>query len=583
MKLALALPFAVLLAAEVKFPKAYPPTNDVVMDNLVGIPMRDGVKLYADVYRPAAPGKYPVIISRTPYSTERAPSAYDAAVFFAQRGYVYVFQDVRGRHESEGKWEPFRNDIEDGYDTVEWSAVQPWSNGKVGMQGGSYLGHVQWRAAMARPPHLVAIFPSVAATSLYHDWITLNGGWHLSFNFGWGPVRQESRIMQNTGMHTMVGGPDSLNFDKLQRHLPLNDMQKLAGRNAQFYKDWLAHPDYDDYWKKLNAEEVMDKIAVPAHTFGGWFDIFTQGSQRGYMLLSKKGATETARKQSNMVIGPWGHGSSQKFGELDFGPHAHVDQHALELRWFDFHLKGLANGLDKEPPVKIYVMGRNEWVYENEFPIARAQNKNLYMRAGGKLTWTEPPDDAKPDTYRYDPDNPVPSLGGNNCCGTPTPAGPRDQRPLDPRGDILHYTSDFLTEPVEVTGPLKLVLHAASDARDTDFVAKLIDVYPDGRALNMAEGIVRARYREGAHASKLLEPGKVYEFTVDMVGTSVEFQRGHRIRVDVTSSHFPQFDRNPNTGEAFGTSTNVKIATQTVHHSKTYPSHLVLPVVPARK
>ena len=195
------------IGADVKFPEGYPPTNDVMMDNLVAVPMRDGLKLFADVYRPAGPGKYPVIVSRTPYSSERAPSAYASAVYFAQRGYVYVLQDVRGRHESEGKWEPFRNDIEDGYDTIEWAAAQPWSTGKVGMQGGSYLGHVQWRAAMAKPPHLVTIFPSVAATSLYHDWITLNGGWRLSFNFGWGPVRQESRIMQNTGPHTLAGGP----------------------------------------------------------------------------------------------------------------------------------------------------------------------------------------------------------------------------------------------------------------------------------------------------------------------------------------------------------------------------------------
>jgi putative CocE/NonD family hydrolase len=582
MKPFLPILFAATLVAEVKFPKAYVPTNDVVMDNLVAVPMRDGVKLFADVYRPKEPGKYPVIVSRTPYSTERAPSAYEAPMFFAQRGYVFVFQDVRGRHESEGKWEPFRNDIEDGYDTIEWAAAQPWSNGKVGMEGGSYLGHVQWRAAMARPPHLTTIFPMVAATSLYHEWMTLNGGWHLSFNFGWGPVRQESRIMQNTGPHIMAGGPDAINFDKLQRHLPLNDMQALAGRNAQFYKDWLLHPDYDDYWKKLNAEEVMDKISVPAHTFGGWFDIFSQGSIRGYALLSKKGATEAARKQSNMMMGPWGHGSSPKFGDLEF-PSGHVDTHALELRWYDFHLKGLKNGLDQEAPVKLYVMGRNEWVLENEYPLARTQYKKMFLQPGAKLSWNEPADDAKADSYRYDPDNPVPSLGGNNCCGTPTPAGPKDQRPLDSRGDILHYTSEFLTEPVEVTGPVKVVLHAASDARDTDFVAKLIDVYPDGRALNMAEGIIRARYREGADKPKLLEPGKVYEFTVEMPGTSVEFQRGHRIRVDVTSSHFPQFDRNPNTGDPFGTNAKVKIAAQTVHHSKTYPSHVLLPVIPARK
>ena len=567
------------LMAAVKFPEAYPPANDIVMENLVPIAMRDGVKLYADVYRPAAPGRFPVIVSRTPYSTERAPSAYDAAVFFSRRGYVYVYQDVRGRHESEGKWEPFRNDIEDGYDTIEWAARQSWSNGKVGMQGGSYLGHVQWRAAMSKPPHLVTIFPAVAATSLYYDWITLNGGWRLSFNFGWGPVRQESRVMQNTGPHT-IPGVAGISFDQMQRHLPLNDMQRLAGRNAQFYKDWIAHPDYDAYWKKLNAEEVMDQIGVPAHTFGGWFDIFSQGSQRGYALLSKKGATENARRGSRMIMGPWGHGSSQKFGDLDFGPHAHIDEHAIELRWYDYWLKGAANGLDREPPVTVYIMGRNEWRQENEYPLARTEYKKMYLTGGRGLSWDAPPPGTAPDVYRYDPGNPVPSLGGNNCCGTPTPAGPKDQRPVESRGDVLVYTSDTLKEPVEVTGPVKVVLYASSNCVDTDFVAKLVDVYPDGRALNMAEGIVRARYREGAGKPKLLEPGKVYEMAIDLVGTSVEFQRGHRIRVDVTSSHFPQFDRNPNTGEPFGTSAVVKVATQTVHHSREYPSYVLLPVIP---
>jgi len=582
---------APVLAAQVKFPVAYPPSNDVVIENLVAVPMRDGVKLYADVYRPAGEGKHPVIVSRTPYSTERYPSAYDAAVFFAQRGYVYVFQDVRGRHESEGKWEPFRDDIEDGYDTVEWAARQSWSNGKVGMQGGSYLGHVQWRAAMAKPPHLVAMFPAVAATSLYHDWITLNGGWRLSFNFGWGPVRQESRIMQNTGPHTMAGGPDAIRYDRMLWHLPLADMQKLAGRNAQFYRDWIAHPDYDEYWKKLNAEEVFGGIGIPVHTFGGWFDIFSQGTLRGYVGMSKKGATEQARKGSRMVIGPWGHGSSQKFGDLDFGAHAHVDQHALELEFFDYWLKGVKNGLDGKPPVTEFIMGRNEWRQHAEYPPARMQYRKMYLSSGGsanslhgdgRLSWDAPKAGGKPDRYRYDPDNPVPSLGGNNCCGTPTPAGPRDQRPIETRGDVLVYTSEILKAPVEITGPVQVGLQASTDAVDTDFVAKLVDVYPDGRAISVAEGIVRARYREGTDKPKLVEPGKVYEFVIDLVGTSNEFGVGHRIRVDITSSHFPQFDRNPNTGEKFGMGTKVKVAEQTVYHEPGRASYVELPVLPRR-
>ncbi|MDA1314497.1 MAG: CocE/NonD family hydrolase [Acidobacteria bacterium] len=570
-----------------KFAEEIPPRNDITMENRVAVPMRDGVILYADIFRPVGEGKYPVLVSRTPYSTERAPSSYTAGVYFARRGYVFVYQDIRGRHESEGRWEPFRDDIDDGYDTIEWAAKQSWSNGKVGMEGGSYLGHVQWRAAMAAPPHLVTMFPQVASTSLYHDWITLNGGWRLSFNFGWGAVRQESRIMQNTGQHTM-DGPDNMSYDKVLWHLPLNTMQPLAGRNAQFYKDWLAHPNYDDYWRKINAEEVFEKIGIPVHTLGGWFDIFSQGTLRGYVGMSKRGKTETARKGSNLIIGPWGHGPSQKTGDIDFGATAPVDSMAIQLRWYDYWLKGIQNGVDTDPPVKLFTMGANEWMWENEYPLARTRYTELYLHSGGKanskrgdgtLTWDKPVSNESADKYTYDPDAPVPSVGGNNCCGTPTPAGPRDQNEVENRQDVLVYTSEFIEEPVRIAGPVKVVLYASSDAVDTDFVAKLVDVYPDGKAYNMAEGIMRARYHNSLEKPELLEPGKIYKFEIDMVGTSVEFQQGHRIRVQIASSHFPQFDRNPNTGKPFGTSAEVKIANQTIIHSGANPSHIVLPII----
>ncbi|HUQ93454.1 MAG TPA: CocE/NonD family hydrolase [Bryobacteraceae bacterium] len=566
--------------AQVKFPAAYPPTNDIRMDNLVEVKMRDGVSLFADVYRPTTPGKHPVILSRTPYSTERYPNAYEAAVYFSRRGYAFVYQDVRGRHESEGKWEPFRNDIEDGYDTVEWAAAQPWSNGKVCMEGGSYLGHVQWRAAMAKPPHLVCMVPKVASTSLYHNWITLNGGWRLSFNFGWGPVRQESRIMQNTGQHVMANGPESLRYDKILPHLPLITMQELAGRKAKFYHDWIRHPDYDDYWKKLNVEEMFQEIGIPVYTMGGWFDIFSQGTLNGYVGMSTRGKTDAARKKSRLLIGPWGHGSSRKFGDLDFGQHAHVDELAESLRFFDYWLKGKDDGIDAQPSVTLFVMGKNEWRREKEYPLARTQYRKMYLHSGGRLNWDAPAGDETSDTYRYDPADPVPSVGGNNCCGTPTKAGPVDQRTIEKRPDILGYTSEVLDRDIEVTGPVKVVLHASSDCVDTDFVAKLIDVFPDGRSMPVAEGIVRARYRDSLSRPRLMEPGKAYEFTIDLVGTSNAFLKGHRIRVDVTSSHFPQFDRNPNTGEAFGMTSNVKVATQTVHHSGARASHVLLPVIP---
>jgi predicted acyl esterase len=362
----------------VAFPAPVPPRNDIVLDNRVPVQMRDGVTLYADVYRPAGEGRYPVLVSRTPYSTERFPAAYEPAVYFARRGYVYVFQDVRGRHESEGEWEPFRNSERDGYDTIEWAARQPWSNGKVAMQGGSYLGQNQWRAAQAAPPSLVTIVPVVASTSIYHDWITLNGGWRLSFNFGWGPVRQESRIMQNPGPHT-VEGLRAIHYDAVQKHLPLDTMQQLAGRQAKFYDDWLANPDYNDYWTPLSVEERFDRIAIPVHTIGGWFDIFSQGTLRGYVGMSQRGGSEQARRMSHLVIGPWEHGPSQKSGEIDFGPAANVDILDVQLRWYDYWLKGMDNGLATEPPVKLFVMGRNEWVYEHEYPLARAEYRPLYF------------------------------------------------------------------------------------------------------------------------------------------------------------------------------------------------------------
>ena len=571
-----------------EFPVTPPPRNDIVIENRVAVPMRDGVTLYADVYRPVGDSRHPVIVSRTPYSTERQPSAYAAAVYFSRRGYAYVFQDVRGRHESEGNWEPFRDDIEDGYDTVEWAAAQPWSNGKVGMEGGSYLGHVQWRAAEAAPPHLVAIFPRVASTSIYHDWITVNGGWRLAFNFGWGPVRQESRIMQNTGPHTMEGGPPGIGYDRVVWHLPLNEMQALVGRNAQFYKDWIAHPDYDDYWRPLNVEERFERVRVPVHVMGGYFDIFAQGTLRGYAGMSARGGTETARRGSHMVIGPWEHGVSRSAGEMDWGESALIDTNALALRWFDHWLKGVDNGLREEPPVKIFVMGRNEWRYEREYPLARTRYAPLYLdsagsangsQGDGRLAWDKPAPGSPPDRYRYDPGNPVPSLGGANCCGVATPSGARDQRLIEGRADVLVYTTAILEEPVEIVGPVKLVLHASSSAVDTDFVAKLVDVYPDGRSINVAEGILRARHRDGLDRQALMDPGEVYGLEIDMIGTANLFRPGHRIRVHVTSSHFPQFARNLNNGKPYGTSASIVVAEQTVYHSPERPSHILLPVI----
>jgi putative CocE/NonD family hydrolase len=443
------------------------------------------------------------------------------------------------------------------------------------------LGQNQWRAAQAAPPSLVTIFPMVSSTSLYHDWITLNGGWRLSFNFGWGPVRQDRASCRTPGPHT-VNGLRAIHYDQVQWHLPLNTMQQLVGRNARFYDDWIAHTDYDAYWKPLNRGDAVRQDRDPgAHVSAAGSTSSVKGTLRGYVGMSQKGATEQARKGSHIVIGPWGHGASQKYGALDFGAHANVDALPLQVRWYDYWLKGIDDGFTSEPPVKLYVMGRNEWVYEREYPLAthavqaallreRRRRQRQPRRRDG-LTWTSRRARRRRIASATTPDDPVPSLGGNNCCGTPTPAG-RWTSGRSRAGATCSCTTPACSpKRSRRRGPVKVVLYASSDAVDTDFVAKLVDVHPDGASYNMAEGILRARYRDSLSKPVPLVPGQVYKLEIDLVGTSVAFRPGHRIRVHVTSSHFPQFDRNPNTGAPFGTTKQVKVAQQTIYHDAERP------------
>lgn len=552
----------------------------------VAVPMRDGVKLYADIYMPAAPGKYPTLVVRTPYGVQR-DGVHEEMIPFAQNGYAVVVQDTRGRYESEGQWEPFRNEGRDGYDTIEWAARQPWSNGKVATQGGSYLGHVQWAAISQSPPSLVAAIPRVASTSLYHNWITHGGAFRLSFNYGWGVVRMPHRIMQPQYWHSSAVSPEELRYDNILWHLPLSTGD-LASSNTvvQHYRDWLAHPNYDEYWKQISDEEHFDKVRVPLYTQGGWYDIFLAGTINGFVGVRTKGQP-AARDTVKMWIGPWGHGPSRKFGEVDFGEAAALTHPPRELRWYNRWVKGERNGVEDEPRVEIFYMGANRWKGHDDWPVPGTQFKPMYLASGGAanslrgdgtLTWDKP--SGKPsDAYTYDPMNPVMTLGGNNCCGTPTLAGPYDQRPIERRSDVLVYTSAILNAPLAIAGPVKMKLWAATDGPDTDWMVKLVDVYPNGYAMNIAEGILRARFRRGFEKPELLKPNEAYEFEVDLVGTANVFLPGHRVRVDITSSNFPQFDRNLNTGEGAGSS-KVRVARNTVFHTPERASAIVLPVVP---
>ena len=564
-------------------------SNEIRIERHKAVKMHDGITLYADVYLPITPGKYPTIVTRSCYGVQR-DAVHEAMVKFAQNGYAVVVQDVRGRYESEGKWEPFRDEAQDGYETIEWAAVQPFSNGKVATQGGSYLGHNQWAAISKNPPHLVAAFPALASTNIYANWLTMGGAFRLSFNYGWGVVRMPNRIMLPQYWHTEAYMPEGLKYKNILMHLPLKDGDLAsAGYAVKHYRDWIKHESYDDYWKSISDEERFNKITVPVHTLGGWFDIFIMGTINGYVGMKNKGATPRARAAARMIIGPWGHGPSQSYGGVDFTPAAVVDEFQTELRFYDFYLKGTKNGLDQEDPVKLFYMGINKWRSEKDWPIPGTEYRNLYLSGTGAANTSngkgalsfEKPVLNGIDTYRYDPKDPVPTTGGNNCCGTPTLAGPRDQRPLELRKDVLVYTTESLKTPLTIAGPVSMKLYAATDGPDTDWMIKLIDVYPDGTSMPISEGILRARFREGVDKLKLLTPNRVYEYTIELTGTANVFQPGHRIRVDITSSNFPQFDRNPNTGEPLGNSAKVRVAQQGIHYGGNSSSHIVLPVVKA--
>ncbi len=568
------------LAAGSLLMAADPVFEPILIDHHRPVRMRDGVTLYADVYRPARTDRFPTIVVRTPYGVQRENvGVHDNLVYLARTGYAVVNMDCRGRYESEGQWDPFRAEALDGYDTIEWAAKQPWSNGKVATQGGSYLGHVQWAAGTQQPPSLVAMFPAVASTNLYSNWITHGGAFRLAFNFGWGVVRMPHRIMLPQHHFTGKDAIPELRYEVLLRHLPLETMDSAAFQHpVKHWQDWLRHESYDAYWKAISDEERIGRVHVPVLTQGGWFDIFVAGTINGFVGVRKHGASARARELSRMIIGPWGHGPSQKFGDLDFGPEAARRLADFERRWHEFHLKGVDNGIASEPPVQIFYMGANRWRGETEWPVPGTNYEPWYLRTGGKLSRDLPKEEGQTQ-YRYDPEDPVPTTGGNNCCGAPTAAGPIDQGRLDGRPDIVRFASEPLDAPVTIAGPVKMKLHAATDGKDTDWMVKLIDVYPDGKAYPMAEGILRARFRRGLDRPELLEPGRPYEFEIDMIGTAVVFQPGHRIRVDITSSNFPQFDRNLNTGEPLGKGRKGRVAQQTIYHSPSRPSAIVLPAV----
>jgi len=561
----------------------------------VSIKMRDGVILRGDIFRPDADGKFPVLLERTPY--RKAPWGYD--IDFAQRaaarGYVVFIQDVRGRYTSDGDWYPFLHESEDGYDTIEWIALQPYSNGKVGMFGGSYVGATQMLAAIAHPPHLTGICPVVTASNYHDGWTYQGGAFEQLFNESW-----TSGFAPDTLAHQVERLPHSkedLNALPLTSY-PLLSLDPPGVVNvstssiAPYFLDWLAHPSYDDYWKRWSIEEHYGDIRVPALHIAAWYDIFLGGSLRNYVGMRSGAATEEARQGQRLLVLIGGHsGSGRRIGDIDFGAEAEkVDENDITLRWYDFLFKGVQNEFASGKRVKIFVMGINQWREEDDWPLARAKTTKYFLhsqgsanssRGNGSLS-TSAPTSETADKFLYVPAKPVPTTGGPLCCDGyyHLAPGPRDQGTVEDRDDVLVYSTPPLDHDLEVTGPVHLDLFASSAAVETDFTAKLVDVLPDGTSFNLTEGILRAQYRDSQAQAKPLRPGQIYPLSIDLWATSNVFRKGHRIRLEISSSNYPRFDRNLNTSELAATSAKWATATNTILHDTAHPSALLLPILP---
>ena len=555
------------------------------------VPMRDGVDLSVDVTLPAGEGPFPVVFLRNPYESDSERNL-ERGLWWAQHGYAWVAGDCRGRYESEGTFYSYHPDGPDGHDTLEWIAKQPWSTGKIGTAGGSYGGLFQWQLAPLGSPHLTAMAPHVIGDDFFSDIYYIGGAFQLGLALLAAVTYVTNMVVPSFG--------DIFDNGRLFRHLPLIDMDVEAiGKELDFYRDQLAHSTYDDYWKQIDQSLHHSEIAAPAFMRCGWFDPYADGTFRLWKGMTENGKTERARKNQKVLMGPWTHSepTGSKLGDIDFGPHSYIEIIEEEKRWFDYWLKGIENGVTDEPPIKIFVMGKNEWRFEDDWPLARAKLTPYYLHSGGRANSLhgdgklspQPPGEEPPDHYDYDPDKPVASIGGNLSTASwpwtergeySIVAGPVDQRVLERRDDVMVYTSDVLERDVEVTGNLEVVLYAASSALDTDFTARLVDVYPSSQSMVMAEGIIRARYRDGFEKTELLKPGEVYEYRIQLYPTSNVFLKGHRIRVDISSSNFPRFSRNLNTGEDVATGTRMQVAHQTVLHSSDHPSHIILPIIP---
>jgi uncharacterized protein len=583
------------------------PANDggqaagaVTLEKNVEAAMRDGTILRADLYRPAAGGPHPVLVQRTPYNKEflALTGMTLDPLRAAAAGYNVVIQDVRSRWASDGDtFFLYRDEASDGQDSIHWAATAPWSDGRVGAYGVSYMGGTTWQAAGSGHPALRAISPTTAPNDFWRDHLWRGGAlnWGLLVTWSLQAIGPAALSRAKKGAADLLPSflqlvDDIDSFEERVRTLPLRNFAPARPGEDDFlpfFHETLRHPAPDAWTDSLLVSRQHGQVRAPALIVAGWHDVMLDGDLAHFAAMKGRAATAEARRATRIVIGPWSHGMfTSTVGDLDFGMRAsgtlldlREDLTALQLRWFDRWLKDQRNGVDEEAPVKIFVQGINRWRDEAAWPLARAKPTRLYLRADRGLSW-EGPGPAEPaDAYSYDPSDPCPTCGGSLLMPGIYRRGPVEQGPILSRRDVLGYTGAVLERDLEVTGPVTFALFAASSARDTDWVVKLCDVHPDGRTFNVTDGVLRASYRESLAQRCPVEPGEVVRYDIALQPTSMVFRAGHRLRVLVTSSDFPRYDRNPNTGELGVEATTFVTARQTIFHDGVRASHLLLPVL----
>lgn len=555
----------------------------------VPVPMRDGTILRADVYRPEEAGTYPVLLIRIPYDKRSAENiVYAHPSWYARQGYIVVSQDTRGRYLSEGEFYPFKYEAEDGYDTIEWCAKLDGSTGKVGMFGMSYGGATQLLAATQRPPSLATIIPAETASQYYEGWTYNQGALALAFTLSWA-LSLGINTAQRRGDDQMAAAyagsfASSLALDW---SLPLDRIPVLDSPDTSYFGDWLAHPTYDDYWKQWSIDEDYSRIDVPALHVAGWYDVFLSGSVKNFVGLREQAGNAHAREHQRLLIGPWFHIPWRPLWGAgdDATPHAFDE---WQIDWFDRHLKAEpVAGAD--PAVRLYVLREGMWRDFDHWPPASTTPVEYFLHSRGRansvfgdgsLDRSEPGNEPA-DVYTYDPAIPQLGPGGHSCCfENVAPMGPADQGSREVNNGVLIFTSPELEQPLYLIGDVSATIYASSTAVDTDFAVRLCVVDVNGVSTNLQEGIVRARYRESLSEPSLLEPGKIYRYEIPLGPVGVRLETGERIRVQVTSSDFPQWDRNLNTGNSPSSEglSSVVAATQVIYHDADHPSSITLPV-----